>query len=260
MFWNKQTKKIKELEQRLKRQAQALELKNQYIDLQEKYISKVIDKARIVQKDVFLNSNNLDFFFEDSFVFEQAREVLNSTFYHCKEISENQLLFVFIDCGNEDSASVITQIHVYHILQKILIDTIEPIKIMESLETLIHLFGLKINIVLQKENELNVVSNTTSIIYQTKEKIECVLNSSETIQEVVLKNVEAFWLFSEGIISQRNHDDNQSYSPQQLLHFIDKTKTLSKKEQFSEWENELDEWMGCCSEQSNNMLLIGVKL
>lgn len=260
MLWNKQTKKIEELEQRLKRQAQALELKNQYIDLQEKYISKVIDKARVVQKDVFQNQVDLASFFSESFVFEQAREVLTSTFYYSKEISENQSLLVFIDCGNEDSASVIVQTHVYHILEKILIDTIEPIKIMELLKPLIKLFDLKINIVLQKENELNVVSNTTSIIYQTKGKIECILNSSKSIQKSLLKNVEAFWIFSEGIISQRNHDDNQSYSPRQLLHFIDKTKTLSKKEQFSEWENELDEWMGCCSEQNNNMLLIGVKL
>lgn len=254
MFWTNQKKQIEELKQRLKRQEQALKLKNEYISLQEGYISKVIDQSKLTQKHLFENCLSLDTYFSENFVFSQAREVLNSNFYWCKKIKD-KILLITVDCGEGDAAGVIVQTHIFHLLEEYA--SFERNEFLKKLNNLVEVFQLEISLVVIEENNLEYWGNGIAV-FEQKNQVFSVQGTNE-IQEFT--DVKSVYLFSKGIIEQPNHDDETiKYSQKQLLQFIQQNIHLSKAKQFLAWEDELDEWMGCCAKQLRNMLFLGIKL
>ncbi len=253
MFWTNQKKQIEGLEQRLKRQEQALKLKNEYISIQEAYISKVIDQSKLIQNHLFDNRNSLDTYFTDSFVFSQAREVLNGVFYWCKKIND-QLLIVMIDCGEGDAAGVVVQTHIYHLLEQY--SSLPFHDFLQKIKVLIEVFRLELSLVSINNQQVDVWGNGTIIIVQDEILFVQAVDELQHFTEV--NNV---YFFSKGMIEQPNHGDNSIiYSQERLFQFIQKNIHLPALEQFTSWENELDEWMGCCAEQKRNMLFLGMKL
>ncbi|MCP4521781.1 MAG: hypothetical protein GY827_08855 [Cytophagales bacterium] len=247
-------KRIQELEERIKAQERALKHKNEYISIQENYISRVVDKANEMHN--FLENSDLQDFFPNSSVFNQPKEALSSCACICFTLSQNRKLLLVIDCGDGDAASFFSQTYYLTIFQeraRYFWQDLESTLVLKDIESLLmDETGLGAFIIDEGENIQFFVSNISLVITDKNHHFFCQKSHGEfgKIQFFVLNN---------GVLQQEHHEEKeQKYSCKDFLEFLQKNKLCNSSQIAELWEDELDNWMGCCGEQNRDIFLLSI--
>lgn len=280
------------LELLVKSRTSEIENKKREIEIQNTLIQGInndltdsIKYAQRIQKTILPNTNHLESYFAEHFIYYQPRNIVSGDYYWIKEI-DNVVYVAVVDCTGHGVPGAFMSLISSNILNEFInISTSHsPTKILEFLRKEIKSRlnenrdemindGLDIALICyNKQNStieyvnanrpLYIISNDELITLASENvsiggyaELDAVIPS----KKITIKKDDLLFLFTDGITDQFGGEKNKKYNPQRLRQFLLINNHLPLVELHQKLIIEITLWQSNY-EQTDDILMIGLKI
>ncbi len=258
---------------------------NQQIKYQSRQIQDSIRYAERIQNAILPQSDYLDLFIPNHFVFYRPKDVVSGDFYWCRR-TEGKIIMVVADCTGHGVPGAFMSLIGHQLLNRAILEKkiYSPEKILESMNQVIGEVwngkhksnqgghdGMEVAICIIEEKAkkiffagarrpLCIIQNgKLNLIKGDKSAIDGKQDAIFTKHEFDIQEDTQIYLYSDGYQDQFGGKENKRFMSQNLKSLY---QTISKKtieEQLEELTNTFDAWKGNY-QQRDDVLVVGIKI
>ncbi len=275
-------------QKRIQKAYQHLEKANSVIDQKNKKIGDSIHYAQRIQNALLPFQEQIEQSLgkEHFFIFYQPRDVVSGDFYFFEQVGNKQIIAA-ADCTGHGVPGALMSMIGINLLEEIVVsqEVIEPNEILNQLHKKIR-YALKQNetrnrdgmdialCVIDRENKTLVYAGAKNPLYllQNGELIELkadkkTIGGHQSEEErffsshkIQLEKESLFYIFSDGYQDQFGGENNQKFMIKRFREFLFSIHQQPLAEQKMLLEQKLTEWRKGIYEQTDDILVIGVKI
>ncbi|MEQ8548953.1 MAG: response regulator [Cyclobacteriaceae bacterium] len=246
-----------------------------------------INYALNIQKSILSDDRILNSTFSDHFIYYSPLDVVSGDFYYFCQVGENLVIAAF-DCTGHGVPGALLSILGYTALESIISDQkiVDPIEIITLLNEKVHghlteeqdqmresdgMEGV-ILVVNKIEGKLTFTGANSEIVFikddelfnqkTAKFSVGSHLDVPETLEyhELDLQDVDKFFLFSDGYKDQLNKGNTKRYTQKKLKELLLRNHRKPMHEQHALIEQELIDWKGLETVQTDDIMILGLTL
>jgi CheY-like chemotaxis protein len=246
-----------------------------------------INYALNIQKSILSDDRLLDNVFSDHFIFYSPLDVVSGDFYYFCEVGDDLVIAAF-DCTGHGVPGALLSILGYTALESIInvqkiTDPAEIITLLnekvhghltEEQDKLLESDGMEgiVLVINKKEGKLQFTGANSEIVFikdgelfsqkTAKFSVGSHHEVPETLEyhELDLVDVDQFFLYSDGYKDQLNKENTKRYTQKKLKEFFLKNQNKPMHEQHALLEQELIDWKGLDTVQTDDIMILGLTL
>lgn len=263
----------------------AIQKQKELIEFNHRKITDSIAYASIIQSAMLPSEDIIANYFSDYFVFYKPRDVVSGDFYWIKE-KEDSVIIAVADCTGHGVPGSLLSIMGISYLNEIIgtINLTQPDKVLDELRLAVKsIFRQSPNDLRKEGIEIAMISynpKTQKLIYSgakislwicrngkikefPADKMSIGLSMKESafnLTEVTLEKNDIIYLFTDGISDQLGCETGKKYLRKNYIEFLTRISHLPLSNQKISINEMLQNWKGKHCDQTDDILVLGLKV
>ncbi|WP_375563193.1 SpoIIE family protein phosphatase [Bernardetia sp. OM2101] len=255
---------------------------NKQIRHQSRQIQDSIRYAERIQTAILPNSDYLNLFIPNHFVFYRPKDIVSGDFYWCRK-ADDKIIIVVADCTGHGVPGAFMSLIGHQLLNRAILEQkiYSPEKILEKMNTVIgEVWNVKqksthdgmevaICVIDKKTNTVCfagakrplciIQNNELKYIKGDKSSVDGKQNATYTKHEFKVQVGTQIYLYSDGYEDQNGGSKNKRFMSQNLKALYQNISEKSSEEQLQELSDMFDNWKKNY-DQRDDVLVVGVKI